>query len=182
MTSFSSLARPRRFWLSLFLLSLSAGLLHAPAHAVQVGDSVNAEFGPLVLGATCGFTNPVAGTLALDSSVEDAPTIGTEISGGSRASYKYEASFTGAQIYVDNPVALRNGGTINPSTSTIYVRRDGGGSTESGSDNVVLNNDLPLTDTLKVGLVFSPPANDTSFEPGSYTARVTITCTDNGAK
>jgi len=182
MTSFSSLARPRRFWLSLFLLSLSAGLHHAPAHAVQVGDSVNAEFGPLVLGATCAFSDSVAGTLALDGSVEGAPKIGTEV-GGTKAQYTYTASFTGAQILVDTPVAFRNGSQFIPATNTIYASRNGSGATPaSGLNSVVLNNDLPLSDTLNVGLVFSPEDGENSFEPGSYTARVTITCTDNGAK
>jgi len=181
MTSFSSLARPRRLWQSLFLLSLSAGLLHAPAHAATVGDSVDAEFGPLVLGATCTFSDPVAGTLALDETVPGAPKIGTEV-GGSRAQYTYAASFTGAQILVDSPVALRNGNGFTPTANTIFVNRNGAASTASGSNSVVLNNDLILSDTLNVGLVFSPPADETSFEPGSYTARVTITCTDNGNK
>ena len=155
----------RKLVQSTALLALATGALQIPALAATLAGPTPVNFGPVVTGNMCSFTNNTGGMLGLSP---DKKEISSVTGSGINASLTVATNFNGGTLEASSLTLSNNGGVVPPyslASSTPIL-----GLVEQTTYNLQTG-----TSTIPVGVKF---ISQTPFAPETYYAFVVVTCTD----
>lgn len=158
---------------ALLALPFSLALLQLPSNAASIGEAKDVNFDQAILAESCAIAaaNGSLGFDAQKNAISSDPVAGPNGT-PAPASVVVVTNLPTVILVADNPLLTRSAGIPVPHTGAVRFG--------AGAYGVTSSVELASNTSSSLDTKFVTAAG--SFAPGTYTAKVTVTCTDNGTK